>query len=86
MKNVFEYLYLVAVGVLIGMFILTPTAIAYMTGGGSRDVLENIDLNLLFPFDKIINYIAVNPYILGMYSIGICALLGSIMYLREKSI
>lgn len=83
-KELFQYLSLVIIGVLLGMFILVPTAIESASYGGSRDVLSPIEISIFNPIKKVILYISTSPYSIGLYNVSLAAFIGALLFLRKS--
>lgn len=76
----FAISYLIGVG--LGMMVLLPQALLIISSN-SRTRSISIDHQLFLPFSKVVESIATNPYISGLFVVGFTALLGTLIFLRK---
>ncbi len=71
------------IGVLLGMMVLIPQA-TLMLANSSRTKSLTTQSDLILPFEKVINSIATNPYMSGIFIFGVAGIIGALIFLSTK--
>ncbi len=82
-KQLLRFITSYIIGVLIGMMVLIPQA-TLMVASSSRTKSLTTQSDLILPFEKVINSIATNPYMSGIFIFGVAGVIGALIFLRTK--